>query len=96
VVLNRILIYFYSHGGTPLTTTEYNFSNPHSAHIHPSINLHFAPKNHRINLKAPASPQTTRAETFALELIPDFIKNIHEEFVWRGYLTPKLASLKIT
>jgi membrane protease YdiL (CAAX protease family) len=30
-----------------------------------------------------------------LALIPNFLKNIPEEFVWRGYLTPKLASLKI-
>lgn len=34
-------------------------------------------------------------QLFALALIPNFIKNIPEEFVWRGYLTPKLASLKI-
>ncbi|NPE30573.1 CPBP family intramembrane metalloprotease [Methanococcoides sp. SA1] len=34
-------------------------------------------------------------QIFALALIPNFIKNIPEEFVWRGYLTPKLASLKI-
>ena len=34
-------------------------------------------------------------QIFALLLIPNFLKNIPEEFVWRGYLTPKLASLKI-
>lgn len=34
-------------------------------------------------------------QAFAVALIPNFIKNIPEEFVWRGYLTPKLASLKI-
>ncbi|MDX5435751.1 MAG: CPBP family intramembrane metalloprotease [Pontibacter sp.] len=34
-------------------------------------------------------------QTFALALLPNFFKNIPEEFVWRGYLTPKLASLKI-
>jgi len=34
-------------------------------------------------------------QTFALLLMPNFLKNIPEEFVWRGYLTPKLASLKI-
>lgn len=32
---------------------------------------------------------------FVLALVPNFIKNIPEEFVWRGYLTPKLASLQI-
>lgn len=34
-------------------------------------------------------------QAFAIALIPNFIKNIPEEFVWRGYLTPKLASLKL-
>lgn len=34
-------------------------------------------------------------QTFAIALIPNFLKNIPEEFVWRGYLTPKLSSLKI-
>jgi len=34
-------------------------------------------------------------QIFALALIYNFFKNIPEEFVWRGYLTPKLASLKI-
>lgn len=34
-------------------------------------------------------------QTVALALVPNFFKNIPEEFVWRGYLTPKLASLKI-
>jgi membrane protease YdiL (CAAX protease family) len=32
---------------------------------------------------------------FAIALIPNFFKNIPEEFVWRGYLTPKLASLNL-
>ncbi len=32
---------------------------------------------------------------FLLSLLPNFIKNIPEEFVWRGYLTPKLVSLKM-
>ena len=32
---------------------------------------------------------------FATALVPSFIKNIFEEFVWRGYLTSKLASLKL-
>lgn len=32
---------------------------------------------------------------FAVALIPNFIKNIPEEFVWRGYLTPKVVSLKL-
>lgn len=31
-----------------------------------------------------------------LALIPNFIKNIPEEFVWRGYLTPKLLLLKVS
>ncbi len=30
---------------------------------------------------------------FALGFIPAFIKNIFEEFAWRGYLTPKVYSL---
>ncbi|WEK54571.1 MAG: CPBP family glutamic-type intramembrane protease [Candidatus Cohnella colombiensis] len=30
---------------------------------------------------------------FAAALLPSFIKNIFEEFAWRGYLTPKLFSL---
>jgi len=30
---------------------------------------------------------------FAVGLIPSFIKNIFEEFAWRGYLTPKISSL---
>ncbi len=34
-------------------------------------------------------------KAFAIALIPNFIKNIPEEFVWRGYLTPKVFSLKI-
>jgi hypothetical protein len=34
-------------------------------------------------------------EAFATALIPNFFKNIPEEFVWRGYLTPRLASLKV-
>lgn len=32
---------------------------------------------------------------FLIALIPNFLKNIPEEFVWRGYLTPKVASLKM-
>lgn len=32
---------------------------------------------------------------FAASLIPNFIKNIFEEFVWRGYLTSKLLQLKL-
>jgi membrane protease YdiL (CAAX protease family) len=32
---------------------------------------------------------------FALGLIPGFFKNIFEEFAWRGYLTPKVYSLKL-
>ncbi len=34
-------------------------------------------------------------QSFALALLPNFFKNIPEEFVWRGYLTPKLASLQL-
>lgn len=32
---------------------------------------------------------------FAASLLPNFIKNIFEEFVWRGYLTTKLLHLKL-
>jgi membrane protease YdiL (CAAX protease family) len=32
---------------------------------------------------------------FAMGLIPSFIKNIFEEFAWRGYLTPKIQSLAL-
>lgn len=32
---------------------------------------------------------------FIIALIPNFLKNIPEEFVWRGYLTPKVISLKL-
>jgi membrane protease YdiL (CAAX protease family) len=32
---------------------------------------------------------------FALALLPGFFKNIFEEFAWRGYLTPKVYSLKL-
>lgn len=32
---------------------------------------------------------------FAASLLPNFIKNIFEEFVWRGYLTTKLLQLQI-
>jgi membrane protease YdiL (CAAX protease family) len=35
-------------------------------------------------------------QAFLLALIPNFFKNIPEEFVWRGYLTPKLASLNLS
>jgi membrane protease YdiL (CAAX protease family) len=38
---------------------------------------------------------TLYLQSFALALIPNFIKNIPEEFVWRGYLTPKLYALNI-
>jgi membrane protease YdiL (CAAX protease family) len=34
-------------------------------------------------------------QTFALGLLPQFIKNIFEEFPWRGYLTPKVYSLRL-
>ncbi|MFH1379750.1 MAG: CPBP family intramembrane glutamic endopeptidase [bacterium] len=34
-------------------------------------------------------------QAFAVTLLPNFFKNIPEEFVWRGYLTPKVFSLKI-
>lgn len=32
---------------------------------------------------------------FATGLVPAFIKNIFEEFAWRGYLAPKIASLAL-
>lgn len=32
---------------------------------------------------------------FAMGLIPAFIKNIFEEFAWRGYLAPKINSLAL-
>lgn len=32
-------------------------------------------------------------QTFALSLLPQFIKNIFEEAAWRGYLAPKVYSL---
>lgn len=35
------------------------------------------------------------AQAFLVALIPNFIKNIPEEFVWRGYLTPKLDQLGV-
>jgi len=34
-------------------------------------------------------------QVFALGLFPGFFKNIFEEFGWRGYLTPKIDSLKL-
>lgn len=34
-------------------------------------------------------------QAFALALLPQFIKNIFEEFAWRGYLAPKVNSLRI-
>lgn len=37
----------------------------------------------------------TYLQAFGLALIPNFIKNIPEEFVWRGYLTPKLLSVGV-
>ncbi|HEY4651286.1 MAG TPA: CPBP family intramembrane glutamic endopeptidase [Pontibacter sp.] len=35
-------------------------------------------------------------QAFALALLPAFLKNILEEFAWRGYLTPKLATLNLS
>jgi hypothetical protein len=32
-------------------------------------------------------------QTFALGVLPQFVKNIFEEFAWRGYLAPKVYSL---
>lgn len=32
---------------------------------------------------------------FAVALLPGFFKNIFEEFAWRGYLTPKVHSLRL-
>jgi membrane protease YdiL (CAAX protease family) len=32
---------------------------------------------------------------FTLGLLPGFFKNIFEEFAWRGYLTPKVHSLRL-
>lgn len=32
--------------------------------------------------------------TFALGLVPQFVKNIFEEIAWRGYLAPKVYSLR--
>jgi len=34
-------------------------------------------------------------QTFALGLLPQFIKNIFEEAAWRGYLAPKVYSLRL-
>jgi len=34
-------------------------------------------------------------QTFALGIIPQFIKNIFEEVAWRGYLAPKVNSLHL-
>jgi membrane protease YdiL (CAAX protease family) len=34
-------------------------------------------------------------KVFALGLLPGFLKNIFEEFGWRGYLTPKISSLDV-
>jgi len=34
-------------------------------------------------------------QTFALGLLPQFIKNIFEEGAWRGYLAPKVYSLRL-
>jgi membrane protease YdiL (CAAX protease family) len=34
-------------------------------------------------------------QVFALALLPGFFKNIFEEFAWRGYLTPKVHSLRL-
>lgn len=35
------------------------------------------------------------SQAFLVALLPNFIKNIPEEFVWRGYLTPKVSSLNL-
>jgi hypothetical protein len=32
---------------------------------------------------------------FVLALLPGFFKNVFEEFAWRGYLTPKVHSLRL-
>jgi membrane protease YdiL (CAAX protease family) len=37
----------------------------------------------------------TFLQVFTLGLLPAFFKNIFEEFAWRGYLTPKVYSLKL-
>ncbi len=34
-------------------------------------------------------------QVFVLGLLPGFFKNIFEEFAWRGYLTPKVHSLRL-
>ena len=34
-------------------------------------------------------------QAFVGALLPNFLKNIPEEFVWRGYLAPKVISLKL-
>lgn len=34
-------------------------------------------------------------QAFLVALLPNFLKNIPEEFVWRGYLAPKVFSLKV-
>jgi membrane protease YdiL (CAAX protease family) len=34
-------------------------------------------------------------QAFALGLLPQFIKNIFEEFAWRGYLAPKIYSFRV-
>lgn len=33
-------------------------------------------------------------QAFVISLLPDFIKNIFEETAWRGYLAPKIFSLR--
>lgn len=40
-----------------------------------------------------ANLSTSFAAAFGMALIPAFIKNIFEEFAWRGYLAPKLYSI---
>ncbi len=35
------------------------------------------------------------SQTFALGILPQFIKNIFEEAAWRGYLAPKVYSLNL-
>jgi len=34
-------------------------------------------------------------QAFALGLLPQFVKNIFEEGAWRGYLAPKISSLRL-
>jgi len=43
----------------------------------------------------PVSALVTFLQVFMFGLLPGFFKNIFEEFGWRGYLTPKIYSLKL-